>query len=189
MNLARKITIAVVTAHALFIGSIAFNHKSVTKSQPLSISVNTLTYSPPPAPQQSVPVHKPPKSKPKKTKDVIRDLQKSIAKIDAKRDKPKVIKQSQPAPAKEKPSPPQYPILLSRALKEGLHLPEAGDVRLALTLNHRGKVIDMKILHSDSTINASYLKEAITQLQLPPFTRDIAHKKQHTFTLTFCHDQ
>ena len=188
MNLSQKTTVAVLTAHALLIVGIAINHKSTPPSQSQTIAVNTYVYSPPPAPKKTIPIQQPLKPKPKQTKEVIRDLQKSIAKIDAKRDKRKVTKQPKPAQLKQMPHP-QYPVLLSQVLKKGLHLPEEGDVKLALTLNRQGEIVEMKILNSDSAMNAKYLEDAIMQLRFPPFTRDIIHKKQHTFTLTFCHDQ
>ncbi|MEM7175013.1 MAG: hypothetical protein AAF443_03675 [Chlamydiota bacterium] len=67
-------------------------------------------------------------------------------------------------------------------LKRHLKLPEYGDVTVEMTLAS-GKLKKMKILASESEVNASYLKHHLPLLAFP-----MAQEGQKTWTLTFCNE-
>ncbi len=140
-------------------------------------------------------------SKNTKTKQLLNDLQENIAKIEAKRDNtlpsqamviPKPINALKAdvydiqAEAVEETS---YKDNLILYLKDALHLPGYGTVKIRLTLQKDGTIQDVMALASDSEVNRLYLENTLQELIFPPFTEELANKKTYTFVLTFCSDQ
>jgi hypothetical protein len=171
---------------------------AVTTHLVQSIRVSTYSYEPVPkkpvmakaSPQKKSPVTKaapkkkppPPKAKPKpkpkpKASDVLAEVKKNLQKIDQASSEKKV-----------EPKTVAYASILMQRLQSSLHLPEEGNVKLELELRADGKVMGVKILQTHSESNAQYLKEVLPTLFLPSFVGDLQGKKQHTFTLTVCHD-
>ena len=171
--------------------------KPAVTNHPLqSIRVSTYSYEPPPkkpiiakaspvkkttvaktAPKKKPP---PPKAKPKpkpKASDVLAEVKKNLQKIDQASSEKKVEAKTV-----------AYASILMQRLQSSLHLPEEGNVKLELDLRSDGKVMGVKILQTHSESNADYLKEVLPTLILPSFIGDLQGKKQHTFTLTVCHD-
>ncbi|HPE84641.1 MAG: hypothetical protein KDK44_05135 [Chlamydiia bacterium] len=209
----KKIIYIVVAVHLALVLSVAISLKKKPAKQTMPIAVRTFV-APKPMPSQPAPKNQQvvaqakPKAAPKaparkKARDVMSDLQKNMAKIETKRDskqqsKPKPVskakspaKQESPQVAKKAAAPtvtPQYPLLLVQKLKSALHLPEEGDVKLELILKNSGEVIKVNVLSSLSPDNALYLENEITKMRFPVFTADLTGKKEHTFTLTFRHD-
>ncbi len=197
----KKIIYFVVAAHlgVLLFAMVSIKTKPV--SQPTLIAVKTYLL-PKPAiaqPKELVqPKAKPAKPARKKASDVMSEVQKNIAKIEKKKDNKKQSTQTAKAqkdqkkvalePVEKPKVKPQYPQLLVQKLKSALHLPEEGDVRLEVTLKNSGEVIEVKVLSSKSPDNATYLEIEIPKMRFPMFTAELSGKKQHTFTLTFCHD-
>lgn len=164
-----------------------------------------------PSPRQPKPINPKPTSKatpPKpskntKTKQLLNDLQENIAKIEAKRDN------TLPSQAMVIPKPidalkadvydiqaeaveleeTSYRDGLIVYLKDALHLPGYGTVKIRLTLQRDGAIQDVMALSSDSEVNRLYLENTLQELIFPPFTEELAGKKTYTFVLTFCSDQ
>ena len=138
-----------------------------------------------------------------KTKQLLNDLQENIAKIEAKRDNtlpskaiviPKPIDalkadiydiHAETVDAEET----SYREGLILYLKDALHLPGYGTVKIRLTLQKDGNIQDVTSLSSNSEVNRLYLENTLQELTFPPFTEELANKKTHTFVLTFCSDQ
>jgi len=153
-----------------------------------------------PKAKTSQPVTKPLEAS--KTKKLLGELQESIAKIETNRDNISVASTiSVPTPIKELKADSYeikadvvaeesviYRDMLIHHLKDSLHLPGYGTVKIALTLSHEGVVQNMDIIFSDSEINRLYLENALTDLMFPPFSGELANKKNYKFCLTFCSD-
>ncbi len=178
----RRILYFVIGMHALAL-CVALLVKPEISHQILTpIRVSTYTYEPPPPKQRVITKSpsvvkkpQPPKKKkppPPKARDVLSKVQKNLQKIDTKT-KPKTI---------------SYATLMMQRLQTALSLPEEGDVKLQLTLNADGKVLQLTILQSQSDRNSEYLSQVLPTLIFPGFTGDLQGRKQHTFTLTVCHD-
>lgn len=152
------------------------------------------------------PSSKPPQptpSKNTKTKQLLNDLQENIAKIESKRDNtlssqamviPKPIDalkadvydiQAEGVEIEET----SYRDNLILYLKDTLHLPGYGTVKIRLTLQRDGTIQDVMALYSDSEVNRLYLENTLQELIFPPFNEELVNKKIHTFVLTFCSDQ
>ena len=138
-----------------------------------------------------------------KTKKLLSDLQESIAKIEVNRDNslpaktivvPRPISELK-ADAYEIKSDPMeeegvfYRDILINYLKDSLHLPGYGTVKIKLTLEHQGNVQNLTIVTSDSEVNRLYLEKTLQELDFPPFIGELSSKKCYTFSLTFCSDQ
>ena len=140
---------------------------------------------------------------PSKTKKLLADLQESIAKIEINRDNslpaktivvPKPISQLKSDTYEIQSDPVEdegvvYRDILIQYLKDSLHLPGYGIVKVKLTLEHVGHVQDIAVVSSDSEVNRLYLEKALQELAFPPFTGELANKNLYTFCLTFCSDQ
>ena len=178
----QKILASVIAAHFAVLIMIAVKAKTPVLQPTKIITIQTYKLTPPkPKKIAAKPKPKPAPSKPKKAHDVMKDLQKNIAKIEKKRDK---------TIEKKPTSQPKvvYSTLLAQKLKSALNLPEEGDVKLSLKVKNSGEVIEVNVLSSQSVNNASYLKEEIPKIRFPTFKGELLGKKEHTFTLTFCHD-
>ena len=185
----KKITYFVVAAHLIVLLFVVISAKNKPTQTSVPIAVKTYILPKPAATQpKKLPTPKTQKPVKKKARDVMSEVQKNIAKIEKKKDNKK-----QNAPVAKKQEPvvkvkPQYPLLLVQKLKSALHLPEEGAVRLEVTLKNSGEVIDVKVLSLNSPDNAAYLEKEKQKMRFPMFTAELSGKKQHTFTLTFRHD-
>lgn len=72
---------------------------------------------------------------------------------------------------------------LSHRLQLYLQLPEYGEVTISLTLLRSGKLIENKILKSESTKNSLYVAKNLPKISFPPFGRNFNGEKQHTFSI------
>lgn len=79
----------------------------------------------------------------------------------------------------------QYLQTVVLALQECLTLPEAGKVKLAITVSEQGKIIKIVSLLAESENNLEYLKENLTKIALPSY----AKKENRTFTIVFCDEK
>lgn len=129
--------------------------------------------------------------------DLLKQLDESIAKIDVKRSevrgKKRGIKDIE-TPAlgaveieNGAEAPTEYQDLLVHYLKDSLHLPDYGEVRMELTLHASGTVAKWVVLKTESEKNRKYLEEKLPHLRFPRFGGMLS-KQEHTFTLTFCND-
>ncbi|MCP5492240.1 MAG: hypothetical protein H7A40_04280 [Chlamydiales bacterium] len=195
----RRIVLIVLGAHLAVLTVFIFSKPKTTTTALQSIRVSTFTYEPPPPKKQVVatiplkktpvvakkaPTKKPPppklKPKPKPTpraSDVLAEVKKNLQKIDRASTEKKVEAKTV-----------AYATILMQRLQSSLNLPEEGNVKLELELRADGKVMGVKILQTHSEINAHYLEEILPTLFLPSFVGDLQGQKQHTFTLTVCHD-
>lgn len=140
---------------------------------------------------------------PSKTKQLLSELQESIAKIETNRDNILPTHEiSIPTPISALKADAYeiaaetieeegvlYRDMLIHHLKDSLHLPGYGTVKVELTLTHQGSVQHMSIIYSDSEVNRLYLEHSLEELMFPPFIGELANKKTYTFCLTFCSDQ
>jgi outer membrane biosynthesis protein TonB len=171
--------------------------KTIKKTPP------TKKKTPPPAPTPSKKLADKIDPNTSKTKKLLSELQESIAKIELNRDNslpaktivvPKPIAELK-ADAYEIQSDAVeeegvfYRDILIHYLKDALHLPGYGTVKIKLTLEHQGYVDDLTIVSSDSEVNRLYLEKTLQELVFPPFTGDLSSKRSYTFSLTFCSDQ
>jgi hypothetical protein len=66
-------------------------------------------------------------------------------------------------------------------LTRSLTLPQSGKVKLAITVDQKGKVIKIVCLFSQSTDNLSYLEKNLVELSFPKYKTN----EQRTFNITF----
>ena len=145
-----------------------------------------------------------PPSRAKISEDLYQELEESIAKIDAKRDK----LYSKKLKADQKPviAPLQidafavggdiagpggaatYSESLVQYLQQSLNLPEYGEVKVQLTLRQDGTVVKIAVLKSESNNNRKHLEANLPKLKFPRFEGELAKNKEQTFTLTFCNE-
>lgn len=131
----------------------------------------------------------------KQAKTVRGKLDKNVAKIKAK--KPPTKKQTpakKEAPKIESLSPSkeakgvdekhEYLKKISHSLQEWLTLPEKGSVKLTITVQANGKIVNIEVVTKESEKNWEYLKTVLPGIQLPKFEEN----KEITFTITFCDD-
>lgn len=124
---------------------------------------------------------------------LVKELEDSLSKIDAK---PK--KNSSPKRNMAIPSAPQtleldriddsylqqeYQMTLVRHLQEKFELPEHGEVKIALTLKKDGSVIKVQVVKAESEKNRVFLEKNLISLVFPSFPFD---NEKITFVLTFC---
>lgn len=166
-----------------------------SKAQPITQKRTPATQQRNPTTQQrkKVPANKkvPPQSLQKK--ELFKELKEALSKIEVAAPPestlsvPKNISSLHIDTAEEE-SKKKYLSSLAQTLKEGLELPEHGEVRLELTIRKSGQVIKLNILHAVSENNRQYLETHLPHLFLPPFTEELKNEQQHTFTLTFCNE-
>ena len=75
-----------------------------------------------------------------------------------------------------------YEALLSGVLKNGLTLPDYGEVKTRITLTPDGSLVQIEILKSKSRQNESYLKNRLPEITFPCFNKASPEK---TLTITF----
>lgn len=77
---------------------------------------------------------------------------------------------------------------LAACLKENLRLPEFGEVRVSLTLDCRGKVIQVKIISAQNENNKRYVEKILPKVNFPSFDQAFKNEKEHTFSITLAND-
>jgi len=82
-----------------------------------------------------------------------------------------------------------YLCLMIQTLRQQLKLPSEGEVKIAMTVLKSGYVEKIRILYAESEENRCYLERALTSLCLPPLSGEFCNTSQHTFTLTFRHEE
>lgn len=82
----------------------------------------------------------------------------------------------------------EYPGILAAVLYEALKLPELGEVQIQLTLQQDGTVVKLNVLKTESQKNKAYLETHLPHIRCPRFEGAYSKKKEHTFTLTFCNE-
>lgn len=142
----------------------------------------------------------PPKQK-KKTKPTTTSKQ---VKKTIKKKAPKPLQKSHPAPSlspktttQVKPPPTThapfttegedkhaYLQSISTQLQQWLTLPEKGSVKLTITVQPNGKIVNIKPLEVNSEKNLDYLQQILKGVQLPPYGKN----EEITFIITFCDD-
>lgn len=138
----------------------------------------------------------PSKPSPVVPENLVRQLQESIAKIDQKSHKD--------SPREVLPAPKWIPQLkideeisvgeeegifvaqLVQCLQQELNLPEIGSVKIELVLKCDGSFVQMKVIHSESQRNKTFLEQELRGVQFPPFSGNLKNEKEHAFTITFC---
>ena len=126
---------------------------------------------------------------------LLRDLEDSLAKLEAKPKKGK----SDPIPtdlpaaidalhldataAEEEAG--GYDTSLIGYLKQMLNLPEYGEVKIQLTLKRDGSFVKLVVLKTESEKNRKYLEASLPHLRFPQLE---GNKKQETFVVTFCNE-
>ena len=149
-----------------------------------------------PSPKKKV-TKKPTKiEKPKPALDIpdhlIKELEDSLAKMDAKPKKPYPKKQLLIPSAPQKLSvdkiddsylQEEYQMSLIRHLQEKFELPEHGEVKIALTLKKDGSVIKVQVIKAESEKNRAFLEKNLTSQHFPSFPFE---DEKITFVLTFC---
>lgn len=126
---------------------------------------------------------------------ILKQLEESIAKIEQKYDKQcksnTIVTASLPFKVaadfvQEEQTLPNYTASLIKELTQALQLPEYGEVKVKLTINPMGKIIELLVLQTESTANKLYLEKHLPDIVLPKYHEKAALIKEQTFTLTFC---
>lgn len=81
-----------------------------------------------------------------------------------------------------------YEEQLTCYLKRRLSLPDAGNVKLRLTLTSEGAVASLTILSSSSAKNRSLVEEKLPKISFPPLADRFEGEKTHTFSITLKSD-
>lgn len=137
------------------------------------------------------------------TQKLLKDMQESIAKIETNRDNCQLTKKvSVPKPIEElktasyhiaseevKEIALDYQDLLTKVLKDELTLPAFGKVKVKITVEADGEISRIETTFSDSEVNRLYLEKNLPNITLPRFIGELAHSKQHCFSLVFCSDE
>jgi len=120
---------------------------------------------------------------------LIHELQESIAKIENTQ-KTGVVK-SKPSSTftlhiDQKDEEEHFADVLVDILHHALHLPDFGEVKIALTLRKEGSIAKLLVLKAESEENRKYLERHLPTLRFPPLQGASAKETEHTFILTFC---
>lgn len=138
-----------------------------------------------------------------KQRKLIAAAQENLAKIDQGRAKmsaaksslgniavvPVAIKSLQIEALPDSHAPPMtsgeksYRDELASRLKLMLKLPEHGDVHLKLTLDRMGKVVNVKIVKSASSMNRNTIEKNLPNLKFPPFGNHFENMSEYTFII------
>ncbi len=149
---------------------------------------------------------KPAEQRSKISDALLKELEESIAKIEDKSDKGRV-KKSTASKARVPLSislqidrldldssssgdsgERDYADFLIGHLRESLHLPDYGEVKMELTLRQDGSVASLRVLHTESDKNKRYLESNLPLLRFPRFTGAGTKKREQTYILTFCNE-
>ena len=77
---------------------------------------------------------------------------------------------------------------LAGRLKLLLRLPEYGEVKIKLTLDHMGKVVKVSVSHSESELNKKYIEKTLPGLSFPAFGTRFGDADQYTFSITLSNE-
>lgn len=77
---------------------------------------------------------------------------------------------------------------LGHRLRLLLKLPEYGEIKVRLTLERSGKVLQLKVISAESEENKVYVEKALPKLKMPPFGTNFSAFQQYTFTITMSND-
>lgn len=136
------------------------------------------------------------KKEPKRGKNsqkLLQELEESIAKIEGK-DFAKKQRASPSTPlslqidakrGKGEEATGMYADSLVGQLKQALHLPDFGEVKIQLTLRKDGSLAKIVVLKTESEKNRRYLETHLPHLKFPPLE---GKEKEKTYTLTFCNE-
>lgn len=125
------------------------------------------------------------------TKKLMKELEESIAKIEGNRDKVDTSKQLKAPQAietlkidiPEENEMSDYNENLILCLRQSLHLPDFGEVKIKITLRKDGSVDQLAVLKAESENNRRYLETHLPLIQFPA-----PKKEKYTFVLTFCNE-
>lgn len=76
-----------------------------------------------------------------------------------------------------------YEDFLIEMLVQELRLPEAGDVKIALTLAKTGEVRRVQVLESQNQRNKEAVEKLVKGICFPPFGKEMKGKNEKTFTI------
>ncbi len=141
---------------------------------------------------------------------LLKEIEKSLAKIDQVSATKKQIKSPTPLPNPPlfKPSLSSKPVAdksasepireaacspdmiakLIASLQDSLNLPEYGVVKIEITLDRMGKVVDMKVLESESEKNGAYLLERLRGFSFTSLELLKMNDEQRIFIVSFCNE-
>jgi hypothetical protein len=129
----------------------------------------------------------PPKKKNKKAILSKKKIQKRLSKSLASK-KPRALKRGAPIKkttkndaGKEQSEYNKYLQEVAAILSNTLTLPEAGKVKLSITIRPGGTVSKITSLTSESACNLAYLEEHLAKILLPKYSK----KEDRTFTIVF----
>jgi len=132
---------------------------------------------------------KPKVVKPAIPKELIEELEETVAKIDEKSKKvyssPKLdVPRLMTPPQMESffAGEPSYEESLVAYLHQSLNLPEYGEVKIQLALYKDGTVAKLTVLKAESLKNKTYLEKNLPLLKFPSL------EKEETFVFTFCNE-
>lgn len=136
-------------------------------------------------------------SQPRVPSHLLKELEETLAKIEAKPQKP--AKNHSPAlkqeplhsekafSAQSRLSHLDQQELLISHLRHSLHLPDFGEVKIELILSSEGVVKSLRVLRAESRLNREYLEKQLPLLHFPPLNLT-SEKREATFILTFCNE-
>ncbi len=81
-----------------------------------------------------------------------------------------------------------YYLKLAACLRQSLRLPDIGDVKIYLSLDCKGSVVQVNIVYSENENNRRYVEKVLPTVAFPPFGRSLSDEKKHTFTITLTND-
>ncbi len=139
------------------------------------------------------------------SRGLAKELEESIAKIDEKRDnfsskaRSANANKAPPAPMTRLSSLDSMPLvatassdeireLLVQELREVLHLPDFGEVKVRLSFRVDGSIAEVKVLKADSKKNKEYLERELPRHGFP-FIADLRlTEKERSFVISFCNE-
>jgi len=194
---AKQIVLSVLTAHTLCVLSLLINHVWTTKKSQNTFTVHTVRLTPalqqPPVvatastqrPVAAVsgpsPTKKPSTAPTKKTTSTPK-TKPSPKPVTAAPPLPEPVKPALTVPVLSLPTPSSTPTpstpttttsslspteTIGTFLRDCLELPEFGEVKLRLTLDKSGRLLDLEILEAKSEKNAQFLKNRLPELEFP----------------------
>jgi outer membrane biosynthesis protein TonB len=130
-----------------------------------------------------------------KTKKIIKEIEENLKKIEKKIEKKQEIKKIE-IPKKIDLSPSleiekkveidsNYDQILINYLKQNLHLPEYGYVKISIDIDKYGNATNIEIIESKSLENQKYLKNNLEKLKFPIYKEFSSTKKFNRFIICF----
>lgn len=213
LNRKSQISIVVWGIHFVFISCLVLHHATLNYfKKPQKMTVRTIVATPtvpmkntpvatstkPPASQSKksappVPPKKPsshplPPSKKSDHKESLQQLAAALETLNKVEKKSEEL--SLPTPLvlhheKQQSIRPSYEEILIQYLQQELELPEYGEVKLKLTLDREGNLLDHQVISSKSAKNTEFLKNRLPDLSFPCFNESGNKEKKITFTIRF----